>query len=164
VAELLDTSVASVNSAVQRARATLQASGLRDDDTAPPLDEARRQLLARYVEAFQNYDVGALTALLREDARQSMPPYDLWLSGRDHVLAWFFGPGIGCRGSRLVPVANANGTVAFGQYKPSESGRGFDPWALQVVEVAEDGIADLTFFLDTERIFPLFGLPPHLED
>ena len=163
VAELLETSVASVNSAIQRARATLQASGLRSDDAAPPLDETRRRLLARYVEAFQSYDVQALTALLREDARQSMPPYDMWLSGRSDVLAWWFGPGIGCRGSRLVPVVGANGTAAFGQYKPSASGSGFDPWALQVVEVAADGIAEVTFFLDTERVFPLFGLRPRLE-
>src|SRR5207253_7590026 len=100
-AELLDTTVASVNSALQRARATLEQ---RDVAAAEELDEAGRALLARYVEAFQDYDVERLTALLREDAIQSMPPFDLWLEGRDDVLAWWFGPGIGCRGSRVLPA------------------------------------------------------------
>jgi len=163
VAELLDTSVASVNSALQRARATLQTRGVGADDTAPAMDEAQRELLARYVEAFQSYDVGALTSLIREDARQSMPPYDMWLSGRADIFAWWFGPGIGCRGSRLLPTTGANGTVAFGQYKPSASGSGYDPWALQVLEIVDGGIAELTFFLDTEHLFPLFGLPARLE-
>jgi RNA polymerase sigma-70 factor, ECF subfamily len=166
IAELLDSSVASVNSALQRARATLQARDISsEDDTAARIDDQRRELLARYVQAFRSYDVDALTQLLREDARQSMPPYDMWLSGRDDVLAWWFGPGIGCRGSRLLPTVPANGSVAFGQYKPSESGRGFDPWALQVLELGPDGgIAEITFFLDTGVLFPLFGLPPRLDD
>jgi RNA polymerase sigma-70 factor, ECF subfamily len=163
VAELLDTTVASVNSALQRARATLEASGLSRDDTAAPADEAQRELLARYVDAFQRYDLDALTSLIQQDARQSMPPYDMWLSGRDDVLGWWFGPGIGCRGSRLLPTVGANGTVAFGQYKPRASGSGYDPWALQVIEVKNGGIADFTFFLDTARLFPLFGLPARLD-
>jgi RNA polymerase sigma-70 factor, ECF subfamily len=163
VAQLLDTSVASVNSALQRARATLQASGLTPDDTAPPTDEAQRELLARYVEAFERYDLDALTSLIQKDARQSMPPYDMWLSGRDDVLAWWFGPGAGCRGSRLVPTSTTNGTVAFGQYKPSAAGSGFDPWAIQVLEFKDGGIAEFTFFLDTERLFPLFGLPARID-
>jgi RNA polymerase sigma-70 factor, ECF subfamily len=162
VAELLETSVASVNSALQRARATLEASGVTADDPAPPMDEAQRQLLARYVQAFERYDLKALTSLIREDAKQSMPPFDMWLQGRDNIFAWWFGPGIGCRDSRLVPTVGANGRVAFGQYKPSESG-GRDPWALVVLETAPNGIVELTFFLDTKRLFPLFGLPAHLD-
>jgi RNA polymerase sigma-70 factor, ECF subfamily len=163
VAELLDTSTASVNSALQRARATLEASGISSDDPAPAIDESQRELLSRYVDAFQRYDMDALTSLIQEDARQSMPPYDMWLGGRDDILEWWFGPGIGCRGSRLLPAVSANGSVAFGQYKPSASGSGYDPWALQVVELAGDRIGEFTFFLDTERLFPLFGLPPRLE-
>lgn len=163
VAELLDTTVASVNSALQRARATLQASGVSAEDRMPPVDDAQRELLARYVRAFEQYDMDALTALIKEDARQSMPPYDMWLSGRSDILSWWFGPGIGCRGSRLVPTVMANGQVAFGQYKPSQSGRGHDPWALQVLEIKDGRVAEFTFFLDTARIFPLFGLPPHLD-
>src|SRR6266571_1179984 len=163
VAELLDTSVASVNSALQRARATLDAREVSPSDPAAPLDEADRELLARYVEAFERYDIEALTSLIHEDATQSMPPYDLWLRGRDDVLAWWFGPGIGCRGSRLLPTMGANGCVAFGQYKPSQSGSGRDPWSLLVVETEGDRIREFTFFLDTARLFPLFGLPPHVD-
>ncbi len=163
VAELLDTSVASVNSALQRARATLQASGVSSNDPAPPMDAARQELLARYVRAFESYDLSALTSLIQEDARQSMPPYDLWLSGRENILAWWFGPGIGCRGSRLVPTVGANGRVAFGQYKPTVSGSGHDPWALIVLELGPKQIEEFTFFLDTQALFPLFGLPPHLD-
>jgi RNA polymerase sigma-70 factor (ECF subfamily) len=162
VAELLETSVASVNSALQRARVTLGASGVTADDPAPPMDDAQRQLLARYVQAFERYDIKALTSLIQEDAKQSMPPYDMWLRGRDDILAWWFGPGIGCRDSRLLPTPGANGRVAFGQYKPSESG-GRDPWALVVLETGADGIVEFTFFLDTKRLFPLFGLPAHLD-
>jgi RNA polymerase sigma-70 factor (ECF subfamily) len=161
VAELLDTSVASVNSALQRARATLEAGNLSAADAPAPMDEADRELLARYVEAFERYDIDALTSLIQEDATQSMPPYDMWLRGRDDIFAWWFGPGIGCRGSRVIPVMNANGSPAFGQYKPSPEG-GYDPWALQVLELSGGRVVELTFFLDTERLFPLFGLPARL--
>ena len=163
VAELLETSVVSVNSALQRARAALDASGVSSTDAAPVIDEAQSALLDRYVEAFERYDIRALTSLIREDATQSMPPYDLWLRGRDDIFRWWFGPGIGCRGSRLIPTAGANGSPAFGQYKPSASGGGFDAWALQVVELSAGGILELTFFLDTETLFPLFELPPRLD-
>jgi RNA polymerase sigma-70 factor, ECF subfamily len=164
VAELLDTSVASVNSALQRARATLEQREIDATDPVAPMDPEQQEFLERYVDAFQRYDVEALTALLREDASQSMPPFDMWLSGRDDVLKWWFGPGIGCRGSRVIPVESANGCLAFGQYKPSESGSGHDPWALQVLEIVDGKIVDITFFLSTERLFPLWGLPPRLED
>jgi RNA polymerase sigma-70 factor (ECF subfamily) len=163
VAELLDTSVASVNSALQRARATIDEHEIAATDAVAPMDAEQRELLARYVDAFQRYDVEALTSVIREDASQSMPPFDMWLSGRDDILTWFFGPGIGCAGSRLIPVEMANGQVAFGQYKPSESGSGYDPWALQVLEFKDGRVAEFTFFLSTERLFPLFGLPPRLE-
>jgi RNA polymerase sigma-70 factor (ECF subfamily) len=162
VAELLETSVASVNSSLQRARATLAQSNLSTSDPLPRLNEADRAMLERYVAAFERYDIGALTALIREDASQSMPPYDMWLQGREDVLAWWFGPGIGCRGSRVIPAISANGMPTYGQYKPSQQG-GHEPWALQVLEVSGGRIAEFTFFLDTERLFPLFGLPPRLE-
>ena len=163
VAELLDTSVASVNSALQRARATFEAGNVRASDPSPPLDEADRALLARYVEAFEQYDIEALTSVIQEDATQSMPPYDLWLSGRDDIFRWWFGPGIGCRGSRVIPTVAANGSPAFGQYKPSATGDGYEPWALQVLEVLGGRIVELTFFLDTDTLFPLFGLPARLD-
>jgi RNA polymerase sigma-70 factor (ECF subfamily) len=163
VAELLDTSVASVNSALQRARATLEASNVSAADTSPSVEAADAELLARYVEAFERYDMDALTSLIREDATQSMPPYDLWLRGRDDIFKWWFGPGIGCQGSRVIPTVAANGAPAFGQYKPSETGEGYEPWALQVLEIEDGSIVELTFFLDTETLFPLFGLPLQLD-
>jgi len=162
VAELLETSVASVNSALQRARATLSAVNASATATSPSVDAADADLLARYVQAFERYDMAALTELIREDAIQSMPPFDLWLTGRDDIFTWWLGPGIGCRGSRVVPVGSANGAPAFGQYKPAESGEGYEPWALQVLEVEGGRIVELTFFLDTQRLFPRFGLPPRL--
>jgi RNA polymerase sigma-70 factor (ECF subfamily) len=162
VAELLDTSIAAVNSALQRARATLDAADTADAGRGR-LSEHDRELLARYVDAFQRYDMDALTALIHEDATQSMPPYELWLRGREDILGWWVGPGAACRGSRVLPTLTANGSPAFGQYKPSETGSGYDPWALQVLEVAGGRVVEFTFFLSTETIFPLFGLPPRLE-
>ena len=163
VAELLETSVASVNSALQRARATLEAAQPDAAETAPSLDAADRELLARYVEAFERYDMDALTTLIHEDATQSMPPYELWLSGRDQIFGWWTGVGAGCRGSRMIPTLSANGSPAFGQYKISETGSGHDPWALQVLEIEDGQILELSFFLAAERLFPRFGLPLHLD-
>jgi len=161
VAELLETSVASVNSALQRARATLESANVSSEGPTPELDDADRELLDRFVEAFEAYDIDRLTALIREDATQSMPPFDLWLSGRDDIFTWWFGPGIGCKGSRVIPTVSANGSPAFGQYKPVEDG--YEPWALIVVELSGGRIGELTFFLDTARLFPLFGLLPRLD-
>lgn len=171
-AELLETSLASVNSALQRARATLgdaQATGGLDGAEVPQVSAAalgapERELLERYVTAFEAYDMDALTALIREDAIQSMPPYDLWLRGREDIFRWWLGPGIGCRGSRLLPAPDHNGTVAFAQYKPSESGSGYDPWALMAVGLHPDGgIGELIFFLEPERLFARLGLPARLD-
>lgn len=162
VAELLETSVASVNSALQRARATLEETQSTSGETAAVLDAGQKDLLTRYMAAFEAYDFDALTSLIREDAIQSMPPYDLWLSGREDIFTWWAGPGAACRDSRLLKAPSANGRVAFGQYKPSPDG-GREPWALQVIELGKDGLAELTFFLGTERLFPLFGLPPRLD-
>ncbi len=155
-AELLETTVASINSALQRARATLATA----DIAAPSeLDDETRALLDRYVSAFEAYDIDRLTELLHEDAVQSMPPISLWLEGRDDIFTWWFGPGIGCKGSKLVPVGLVNGMPAWGQYKPDPDAGGHAPWALIVPEVSDGRISELTFFLDTERLFPLFGLP-----
>jgi RNA polymerase sigma-70 factor (ECF subfamily) len=162
VAELLDTTVQSVNSAMQRARATLAASHLEDDEDPSSLDADHSELLAKYVRAFESYDMGALTALLRDDARWNMPPYALWLQTHRDIVDWCLGPGIGCEGSRLVPV-RANGAPAFGQYKPDPENGGLSPWSVQVLEFEGGQISGITFFLDTERLFPLFGLPQRLE-
>ncbi|MEE1829206.1 sigma-70 family RNA polymerase sigma factor [Streptomyces sp. BE20] len=160
VAELLGVTVASVNSALQRARATL-AADTAAARPAPVLDEDHRALLARYVSAFEAYDMDGLAALLHEDVTLNMPPYALWLTGHTDIREWMLGPGHGCRGSRLVPVV-ANGSPAFGQYRPSPEG-GHEPWALIVLDVSAGRIAGLTNFLDTDALFPLFGLPPRLE-
>ena len=161
VAELLETTVASVNSALQRARATLAANKADPAAPAEPMDDAQRALLARYVDAFERYDMESLTSLLHEDASWSMPPYELWLQTHEDVRRWCLGPGIACRGSRLVSTM-ANGRPAFGQYKPAPEG-GWAPWSLQVVETSNGRISGITFFLDTARMFPLFGLPAHLD-
>ncbi|MFJ9853323.1 sigma-70 family RNA polymerase sigma factor [Streptomyces sp. NPDC101150] len=158
VAELLGSSVAAVNSALQRARATLAADRDTDRDAgrapaAEPLDDEQQALLKRYVDAFERFDMDALTAVLHEDSTLSMPPYELWLRGRADIIRWMLGPGCGCEGSHLVPLT-ANGRTAFGQYRAD--GR---PWAIQVIETAGGRITGLNSFLDTERLFPLFGLP-----
>lgn len=160
VAELLDTSVASVNSALQRARATL-ATADTSADVYQPMDDEQQALLARYVRAFEAYDLAALTTLLHDDVTLSMPPVPLWLRGADDITAWMTGTGSGCRGSRLVPVV-ANGMPAFGQYRPSATGVGHEPWGLTVLRVSAGRISGITNFLDTERLFPLFGLPARL--
>jgi RNA polymerase sigma-70 factor (ECF subfamily) len=157
-AELLDTSVASANSALQRARATLESRDLANHPMEP-IDESQQALLARYVDAFERYDVDSFVALLHEDAVHSMPPYEMWLRGHDEIARFLLGPGIACRGSRLVPSA-ANGMPAFGQYRPSGPNGEHEPWALHVVEISDGRVAAITYFLDTERFFPMFGLPP----
>jgi RNA polymerase sigma-70 factor (ECF subfamily) len=159
VAECLETSAAAVNSALQRARRTLAARDL--ENSRAELSEEQRRLLEAYVEAFERYDVDALTALLRDDATLSMPPYALWLRGREAIRAWLLGRGSGCRGSRLVPTA-ANGLPAFGQYRPGAGGAPHRPWALAVLELSGDGIASWSSFLDTDTLFPRFGLPAEL--
>jgi RNA polymerase sigma-70 factor (ECF subfamily) len=159
VAESLESSVAAVNSALQRARATL---GTRDlGDAREALSDAQSALLRRYVAAFERYDVDALTALLLEDATLSMPPYTLWLRGHDAIRTWLLGRGSACRGSRLIPTA-ACGSPAFGQYRPSDARGGHQPWALIVLELSDERIAGMTSFLDTETLFPRFGLSRQL--
>ena len=156
-AELLETSVASVNSALQRARATLASA-----DRQPPAGDIDEELLSRYVAAFEAYDIERLTSIIHADAVQSMPRYDLWLAGRSDIFTWWLGPGAGCRGSRVLPAGRANGSAAFAQYKPDPGG-GYEPWALQVLETSAGRVTELTFFLDAERLFPLFGLPARLD-
>src|SRR5260370_32829731 len=157
VAETLDTSVAAVNSALQRARATL---GSQSEISLAPLSQSQQQLLDRYVEAFQRYDVDGLVSLLCEDATFSMPPYALWLRGPEAVRGWLLGRVCACRGSRLLPVA-ACGSPAFAQYRPNPDG-GHKPWALIVLELSGDRIAGWNSFLDTGTLFPRFDLPSEL--
>jgi RNA polymerase sigma-70 factor (ECF subfamily) len=162
VAESLDTSVASVNSALQRARATLAARESPESGApaASVLSPAQAQLVERYVAAFERYDVDALTALLHEDAVFSMPPYTLWLRGPRSIAEWLAGRGCGCKGSRLVATA-ACGSPAFAQYRPDPAG-GYLAWGLIVLELRGERIATWTSFLETETWFPRFGAPLRL--
>ncbi len=163
-AELLETTVASINSALQRARATMASL---PDPSAHPVDlgDADAALLERYVDAFERYDIEALVELLHDDAIQSMPPFQLWLQGARDIGAWMVEPGpSGCRGSRLLPT-RANGCPAFGQYRPDPAG-GWAPWAIQVLHVSDGRIAEMSFFLDLldpGKVFPEFGLPARLD-
>ena len=147
-----------MNSALQRARATLEASDASVVGASPSVEEADAELLARYVEAFERYDMDALTSLIREDATQSMPPYDLWLRGRDDILSFWVGPG---HMPRLPGITRRERERrARLRAVPAAPGRrGVRAWALQVVEIEDGRIVELTFFLDTQRLFPLFGLP-----
>jgi RNA polymerase sigma-70 factor (ECF subfamily) len=160
VAELLDMTVAGVNSALQRAHETLERRRVPIEAVGSTPDDADREILARYVDAFERYDMDALTAVLAEDATWSMPPYEMWLQTHADIRAWCLGPGIGCQGSRLLPL-EVNGSPGFAQYKPAEDGT-LRPWSVQVVEIEEGRIVGLSFFLDTARFFPLFGVPEYL--
>ncbi|MDX3387288.1 sigma-70 family RNA polymerase sigma factor [Streptomyces niveiscabiei] len=166
VAELLDTSVASVNSALQRARATL-AEQPEDKGAAADvfnsLDEEQKKLLERYVAAFEGYDMTALTALLHEDAIMTMPPFDLWLTGHADITGFMTTIGKGCENSRLFPV-QVNGLPGFAHYKPDPEKGGWSPWSIQVLEISDGRLTGFHFYLDTPRWFPLFGFPLHLKD
>lgn len=165
-AEALDSSVPAVNSALQRARATLSERGASLDSSAldssaAALDEAQLALLERYTDAFHRYDTEALAGLLTEDAALSMPPFTLWLQGPAAIRAWLEGRGAGCRGSRLI-ATQASGSPAFGQYHVTPEGD-YRPWSLIVLGLDGARISSLTHFLDTETLFPRFGLPARLE-
>jgi RNA polymerase sigma-70 factor, ECF subfamily len=158
VAELLDTTVASVNSALQRARATLAERNVRESSSGE-IDRDQQALLSKYVDAFERYDIERLVTLLHDDAIMSMPPYDFWIRGRDEMAKWFLGNGIGCRGSRLVPI-EANGGLAFGSYR-SDGGGGHSAFAIQIIETSGERIVGHHNFVDP-GLFAAFGLPLQL--
>jgi RNA polymerase sigma-70 factor, ECF subfamily len=159
VAELLGTTVVSVNSALQRARATLGERRAEPGAGGSELGEAERELLARYVQAFERYDMEALVGVLHQDASISMPPFRMWIQGRDELPGWYLGHGIGCKGSRLLPL-EVSGSPAFAQYKPAAGG-GLEPWSIQVLELRDGRVVHIHHFLDP-RLFARFGLPATL--
>ncbi len=161
VAELLDITVASANSALQRARATLASKDLSTTAQGSVTDE-QNVLLTKYVDAFERYDIESFVSLLHEEFTQAMPPYPMWLEGPAQAAEWMLGPGIGCKGSVLVAI-EVNGSPGFGQYRPSGPGGRHEPWAIHLIELDADRVARITYFLDT-NLFPLFGLPPHPGD
>src|SRR5581483_6146293 len=157
-AETLSTSVASVNSALQRARAAVtNRAGEGFIDSHAELSPEQKELLRRYVQAFEAYDTDTLVSLLREDAILNMPPYALWIQGPREIQVWMNGMGSGCRGSRLI-ATSACDAPAFGQYRVNPEG-GHKAWALVVLELSGDRIAATTSFLDVETLFPRFDLP-----
>ena len=160
VAELLDTTVVSVNSALQRARATLAERGISALDASGDVDADQRELLARYVDAFERFDVEAIVQLVHDDATMSMPPYPLWLRGADELATWLHGPGGACHGSRIAAVA-ANGTPAFAQWRVDPKG-GFEAWCIHVLRISDGRIAGIDYFVDP-NLFPLFDQPLHLD-
>jgi RNA polymerase sigma-70 factor (ECF subfamily) len=159
-ASTLGTSVPAVNSALQRARATL--ARLPPEQRPGPLDADQAGQLARYVDAFQRYDMEQLVRLLADDAVMTMPPFAFWVRGAQDICRFMQEPTpSSCAGSVLVPAGMVNGGPAFAQYKPDPAG-GFMPWALQLHEVSGGLVSRMTFFLDTERVFAGLGLAPHL--
>ena len=157
VAHLLNTTVASVTSALQRARSTLKAVDRTPGEPFRPFDSAQRELLARYCSAFERHDITALVALLHEDATMSMPPFIWWLRGRDQIRRALLDPEASCVGARLVPTA-ANGSPAYWQLRPGPDG-GYVPFALVLLDVFEGLITGITTYLDPDRLIPLFGSP-----
>jgi len=161
VAELLGTSVASVNSALQRARATMDELALDTSGPASVDDGEQQELLSQYVDAFERYDVAQLVTLLKDDVVFNMPPFALWLRGPDDVAKWMVGPGIGCKDAKLI-TTHANGCPAVAIYKPSEPGV-WEPFNLAVLEISDGEISNITNFLSPE-LFPAFGLPRRITD
>ncbi|MEU7766473.1 sigma-70 family RNA polymerase sigma factor [Nocardia sp. NPDC049190] len=161
-AEALTMSPASVNSALQRARATMSKVQPSSTDSYDETDDDQRKLVDDFVTAFEAYDMDTLTTLLKADVALSMPPFELWISGPENVAAFMLGTGSGCRDSRLIRLDGANGLPAFGHYKPSDEPGVWVPWSITVLELQGGAIAGLNFFLDTAKLFPLFGLAPEL--
>ncbi|RMI28252.1 sigma-70 family RNA polymerase sigma factor [Nocardia stercoris] len=161
-ADILTMSPASVNSALQRARATMSTVQPAESGGYDAADERQRALVSDFVQAFEAYDMDRLTALLKQDVALSMPPFDLWISGPQNVARFMTTVGSQCRGSRMVQLPGANGLPAFGHYKPGPEPGVLEPWSITVLELDGEVITGLNFFLDTERLFPLFGLEPQL--
>jgi RNA polymerase sigma-70 factor (ECF subfamily) len=160
VAEVLDTSTAAVNSALQRAHAQLADRGLTEETVEPHLTQSQQQLLERYVEAFWRKDVDTIVSLLTAEAVWEMPPFTSWFRGPAQI-GWLIGnecPG----GSHDMPMlpTSANGQPAFGLYMRAEAGD-FVPFQLQVLELDGDRVRHVSAFFD-HSLFATFGLPDRL--
>lgn len=157
VAELLGTSTAAVNSALQRARERLDQDGPARDELVEPTDPSVRDLLDRYAKAFEDADITALLDLFKQDAVWEMPPFPEWFVGADTIVRLIAAQCAPDAGElRMVPAA-ANGQPAFGLYRRDEEGV-HRPYQLQVLSITSDGVAHVSAFFDTS-LFPLFGLP-----
>src|SRR3954447_2277774 len=163
VAELLDMTVASVNSALQRARATVDQLNLDASGAAAVEDEEHQELLTKYVDYFERYDIDALVALLAEDAEFTMPPFPLWLRGTEEIAKFYVGQGAACEGSRMI-ATRANGSTALAAYRPTDEAA-CEPWALQVIETRDGRITGLHHWIPpfAGQLFEQFGLPARRE-
>ncbi len=157
-AQVLECSVGSVTSALQRARTTLEAPPARPQQAG--LDATEREVLQRYVEAFEAHDMDRLIALLATDARSGMPPFAWWIVGAA-TIASITSQSDACRGDRLIAGAFANGSPTLGQYRPDERGE-LRPFALLVVDIRGGRISEVVTFLGCGERFPEFGLPTRL--
>ena len=161
-ATLLDSSTASVNSALQRARETLSRRypNGRPPEALRPSPE-QQQLLDRYLQAWEAHDAERLGVLLKEDASVIMPPWLQWYVGRETIRSFFGVQWKTCGGLRLVPTA-ANGQPAFAVYERGGDGR-FAAHSIHVLTLARDAISTMSLFVEP-RLVPAFGLPPVLPD
>lgn len=158
VASMLDTTVAAVNSALQRARATLAAN--RESLPIPPATPERRELLARYIAAFEAYDTDAIVALVKPDVTITMPPFAFWLRGAREWAEFMHGPGAACLGSKTLPI-DLNGELGFAQYKPTAPGV-WTPWALVMIDLADDGLVAGVHNYVYGDLFERYGLPARI--
>lgn len=158
-ATVMDCSPAAVNSALQRARSGMDSVNLSKADVHDPTGPDQRDLLDRYVRAFETHDVDALVSVLHDDATTSMPPFTWWLRG-GVTIARLMALSDSCAGARLLPTV-INGTPGFGQYRPDDDG-GHSPFALIQVTPSNGKISEIVTFLGTADRFAEFGLPEML--
>lgn len=161
-AEAMGMTVAAVNSALQRARATLGKAELRSEALQELDDHADQELLARYVEAFEQYDIDSLLVLFHENGSLSMPPFVMWVDGRPDMSLFYETTRLHCLGSRLLPVRANGGCPAFAQYVPAGDKGLLQPWAIHMPEIKDGRILHLHHFIDP-ALFGRFGLPPFLD-
>lgn len=162
IAEVLELSPAAVNSALQRARETMKRTELRSDGPNQMDAEPDRELLSRYIQAFEQFDVDALVALFHEEGCMSMPPFTMWVRGKDNLFKFFSLTRPHCEGSRFLPVTINGGYPALAQYMPSpEEASVLIPWGIHVVEIKDQQILHVQNFINT-KLFLRFGLPEQI--
>lgn len=157
IAETLDTTVAAVNSALQRSRIKVRSL----ESGAPPQPEVHARLVQSLIEALERFDIDAVVALLAKDVTFTMPPYSLWLHGARDVREWLsVGPGAACRGCRVFPI-EMSGTVGIVQYKRADE-RAYRAWAFAVLESHDSRLHGWHSYLDTDSLCRIFGVPAEI--
>lgn len=161
IAETLGISPAAVNSALQRARETMDRAKLHSNEFSMMDVEPDRELLSRYVEAFEQFDINALVALFHEEGRLSMPPFAMWVRGKDDLFKFFALTRWHCEGSRFLPITANGGYPAFAQYVPSGEDSYLVPWGIHIIEIKDKQIYHVQNFINT-KLFSRFGLPAQI--